>query len=233
MKYVKGLISIIGVYLFLGFGSGIFLASRGFSELEVALYASMVYSGIAQFMVGDIVLQSTVLPILVAIFFISFRHFFYLLHFSQLIEEMPLWKKIVLALQVTDETYLYMTAVVKRPITFRIALTLNLLCYVSWFLGSVFGVIFIREMSMLMELEMIDFLASSMFIGIFYYAYREIRNRILGLLLSVSSFGLVILLIEFIPKEIVYLLVSLILAFLAMCYTIYFDKDEKSSVRIP
>lgn len=201
------------VYAVMSWGSGFILARLGLGVGKIVFFALFVYSGVVQYMLADIAkglksVGSTVssdidiiVPTLTAIVLISLRHLFYSIHFSQLVHRMPFWKKILLSSQLTDETYAFKNIFLTKPIIFSEAITVNVLCHLSWVTFSFIGAKFSTyvEDDFTAKLECFNFAVPAMFLALFYFSLQKAFWGKIAFFVAFVSFFLMLLCALFFP----------------------------------
>ncbi|WP_223155065.1 AzlC family ABC transporter permease [Alkalibacillus aidingensis] len=140
--------AIAGFPIFLGYlpiaiAYGVLAKQSGLTTYETTMMSLLVFAGAAQFMAANMFAQGAMfLQIVVATFVLNFRHFVMSMSFMNKIHNFPLRWKFGLSLGLTDETFAVSSLNGKeanKSYGKYFFLSLFLLAYVSWIIGSFIG----------------------------------------------------------------------------------------------
>ncbi|AFS79531.1 branched-chain amino acid permease protein/azaleucin resistance protein [Gottschalkia acidurici 9a] len=183
-----GLISSIPIilgYTPVAITFGIMAKGADISLLESILISMVVYAGASQFLALNLMAAGTgMIEIIFATFLINFRFFLMSTVFvNRLKEDLGKWN-IIIGQTLTDETF-SVASFRKEDVTKNFIITLNLLSYSSWVLGTILGY---YSGSILPEIltESMGMALYAMFIAILIPEIK--RSRRIGFLIFLSAF---------------------------------------------
>lgn len=176
-------------YLSIGFAAGVLEKTSGLSLAEIALMSMLLYAGSAQFIAaGMLALNNPPSAIIFTIFFVNLRHLLMSAAVAPYFRHIPLWKKVLLGSQLTDETFsVAMTKLVgKESGSFDWMFGLNLTAYLNWLLANIAGGIF-GEWIASPSTYGLDFALAAMFIGLFMIQWTMRKKYRLDLIVAMSA----------------------------------------------
>lgn len=123
---------------------GVLAQQAGLSLFELTMMSVLVFAGASQFVgINMIATSATALEIIIATFVINFRHFIMSLSFSSQLRDVIRTKgRVILSLGLTDETFAvasFNRDQANKPHRFYYYVTVNLVSYLAWVLGSLAG----------------------------------------------------------------------------------------------
>jgi len=186
---VKDCIPTVLGYLSIGFAAGVLEKTAGLSLAEIALMSMLLYAGSAQLIAaGMLALNSPPTAIIFTIFFVNLRHLMMSAAVASYFRHLPLWKKVVLGAQLTDETFsVAMTKLVGRERgSYQWMLGLNLTAYLNWLLANVAGGI-LGQWIASPSTYGLDFALAAMFIGLFVLQLTMRKKYGLDLIVAISA----------------------------------------------
>ncbi len=136
----KDAIPIALGYLSVAFAFGILTVQHGLPVWSPALISATSFTGTGQFVGADLIAAGgTLVQIAITILVINLRYLLMSLSMSQVVEEeMPIWKRFILAFGVTDEIFA-VSMQQKEPLRFSYLMGLMLFSYFGWNAGTVLG----------------------------------------------------------------------------------------------
>ena len=131
---------IVGAYLMIGAAAGLFGAERGLSPAEIVLLSLLLFAGSAQFVFPELY-EGPPPALALAIFFINLRHLLYSAALAQQARRLGWKTRAAVGAQLTDETFLVSTAILKgRAMTSGgWMIGLNMTSYLAWCGGNLAG----------------------------------------------------------------------------------------------
>lgn len=122
---------------------GVLAKQAGLTLTELTLMSVLVFAGASQFMGANMIaLGAGAVEIIIATFVLNFRHFVMSLSFMNRMRPVSLKWKLPLSLGLTDETFAVSslhTEEAKKEKGFLFYITLTLIAYLSWVIGSLLG----------------------------------------------------------------------------------------------
>jgi 4-azaleucine resistance transporter AzlC len=191
---VKDCIPTLLGYLSIGFAAGVIGTTAGLSLTEVVLMSTFLYAGSAQFIVASMfAASSSVLSIIVTIFFVNLRHLLLSAAISPFFKHYSPWKNMAIGSQLTDETF---GVAINRltPQTQNNAswmFGLNFTAHINWIIANIAGALFggwIPDP----EAFGLNYALPAMFIGlvVMQIAYRkQYKTDALVIIIAVASFA--------------------------------------------
>ena len=178
---------VMAGYLFLGFGFGVLLASKGFSFgwaffMSIILYAgSMQYAAIELLATGAGIVYTAMMTLIIQI-----RHLFYGLSLLQKYKSAGKIKPILIH-ELTDETYsLICSCDPPKDVDANLFfLFISMLDHLYWIIGCTLGALFGTMVSF--NTKGIDFVMTALFIVIFTNQWLEAKDHRPALIGVVSS----------------------------------------------
>jgi 4-azaleucine resistance transporter AzlC len=93
-------------YLAIGMAFGVVARTTGLSVAEATLMSLVLYAGSAQFITaGMLAAGSPALAIIVTVALVNIRHLFYSAALAPHLQRAPLWKNLLVGVELTDETF--------------------------------------------------------------------------------------------------------------------------------
>ncbi|MDR2639522.1 MAG: AzlC family ABC transporter permease [Helicobacteraceae bacterium] len=198
-------------YVPLGAAFGFFAVKMNLAWYFALLTSVLIYSGSAQFLVVMLIAQSSGLfNIFLAIFLLSFRHFFYSIAMINEYKSMRGLKKLYAIFALTDETFALLKSFSlaekdKADIYFGV----SLLNHIYWIIGTILGVA-IGSIAAF-ELNGIEFILTALFIALgveLFIKTKPIKPLIVSIAIALIA-------IAFTPKDDT-LLIALLLSLLVL-----------------
>ena len=138
----KKSIPIILGYFPVSFTYGIAASNGGLDPIIALVIALTNFTSAGQFIGTNVIISNgTFLEVGVATFVVNIRYALMSLSLSQKIEKMPLYKKLILAFGITDETFA-VSALEQNKVNFKYMMGLILGPYLSWATGTISGAYF-------------------------------------------------------------------------------------------
>ena len=192
-------------YIFIGIGFGILIKSNNFSILVALAMSLFIYSGALQY-VGIELLCAPFNPIQTALvtLTLSFRHIFYAISMIDKFKGSGIYKPFLIY-GLTDETFSleYATPLPDTLNHYHIWLTMSLLDYLYWLMGTLLG--YLLGSWITFSTEGIDFCMTAMFIVILLSQIlkEHDRTRFMGNHFSLIAGGVIsfIMLLIFGPDK--------------------------------
>jgi len=142
--FAQGLPIYLG-YIPIAIAYGVLATQSGLTIGETTLMSAFVYAGASQFMGVNMVAQGALfMQIVIATFVLNFRHFILSLSLMNRLKHFPLRVKALLSVTLTDESFAVSMAQEdeeKKGNSIYFYLTMFLVAYFSWVVGSLFGAV--------------------------------------------------------------------------------------------
>lgn len=132
-------------YVGIGLAAGVVERAAGLSYAEILLLSMVLYAGSAQFVVTSMLaLASPLSAIVLTVFFVNLRHLLLAAALAPFFRALPAWKNALLALQLTDETFVIAAGRFARqpPSGAAWMAGLNLAAYSTWAAANLAGALF-------------------------------------------------------------------------------------------
>jgi 4-azaleucine resistance transporter AzlC len=133
-------------YLAIGMAFGVVARTTGLSVAEATLMSVVLYAGSAQFITAGMLSASApALAIIVTVGLLNIRHMFYSAALAPQLPRAPLWKNILVGVELTDETFAVAAsrfgagAAVEHPWLFGVNVTAQLTWVAATCLGALLG----------------------------------------------------------------------------------------------
>ncbi len=188
-------------YVPLGAAFGILAASAGFNFIEMLLSSLIVYAGAGQFLLVALVSAgASFMEVVIASFFLNFRHFFYTLSLLEEFKKINFLKHYIM-FALTDESFALISSHKKYITQFSLAQRSKILFFIClcnhiyWIIGSILGFLFQKNVNI--NYDGIEFSLTALFIVLGYELYKQNPNH--KILLTASTIALIALL--FIDKN--------------------------------
>lgn len=135
---IAGLPIVIG-YFPIAMTFGILSKTTGISIIDSSLFSILVYAGASQFMALNLLhMGAGIGEIVLTTLLVNFRHFLMSASLaSRVTKDMKKWSPVI-AFGITDEVF-SVAAFRREQITTKFILSLDLVSYLSWIMGTVFG----------------------------------------------------------------------------------------------
>lgn len=169
---------VMTAYVPLGIALGILAASNDMSFLILFAISVLVYSGSAEFLlIAFIGAKEPLLGIFIALFLVSFRHFFYTLTLLNELKSLNFLRHYVI-FALSDESFALLsthkTAFFNTLDKINSSLKCVFLCALNqsyWLIGSAIG--FFMQKNIKIDYSGIEFSLNALFIVLAYDAYRQ------------------------------------------------------------
>jgi 4-azaleucine resistance transporter AzlC len=207
-------------YIPLGAAFGFFAVKMNLAWYFAVLTSVVIYSGSAQFLIVMLIAQSSGLfNIFLAIFLLSFRHFFYSVAMINEYKSMRGFKKIYSIFALTDETFallksFHLSEANKTNVYFGV----SLLNHIYWIIGTILGVL-IGSIAAF-ELNGIEFILTALFIALgieLFIKTKPIKPLIVSIAIALIA-------TMFTPKDNALLLALLSSLFLLVIFRKWFER---------
>jgi 4-azaleucine resistance transporter AzlC len=143
---VRACLPVVLGYLAIGMAFGVVARTTGLSVAEATLMSIVLYAGSAQFITAGMLSVSAPAPaIIVTVGLVNIRHMFYSAALAPQLPRAPLWKNILVGVELTDETFAVAAsrfgagAAVEHPWLFGVNVTAQLTWVAATCLGALLG----------------------------------------------------------------------------------------------
>lgn len=143
---VRDCLPVVLGYLAIGLAFGVVARTAGLSTLEATLMSVVLYAGSAQFItVGLIAAGAPALATIVTVGLVNIRHMFYSAALAPHLQRAPVWKNVLVGVELTDETFALVAnrlgagSVVEHSWMFGVNVTAQLTWVTATFLGAMLG----------------------------------------------------------------------------------------------
>lgn len=221
---VEACIPTILGYAGIGIAVGVVGKSVGLSIFEMGLMSTLVYAGSAQFIIcGMFAIAAPISAIIFTTFLVNLRHFLMSMSIAPYFKKESLLTNVGIGSLLTDESYGVLTMNLTQHPSVQFTYGLNLTAYLSWILATIAGSILGKWLPD-PQVFGLDFTLVAMFIGLF----------VLQLDVTIKTTGYQILFLISIVAAVVYLLMSIfsaevavLLATLSGCMVGVMINDDK------
>ncbi|PQD95593.1 branched-chain amino acid ABC transporter permease [Pradoshia eiseniae] len=174
---------------------GLLSKSSGLSLAETFSMSLIVYAGAAQYIALNLLsLGIGIAEIIMATFILNSRHFLMSASIQARAAKEPLWKKLIYAFGITDETF-SVASMKSGKITAGFMFGLGGIAYVSWLLSTLLGYLFGASLPDVLK-ESMGIALYAMFIALLMPALSKSR-KILTLALSGAGLNFLFTYFEF------------------------------------
>mgnify|MGYP002732889240 CR=1 FL=1 len=174
---------------------GLLSKSSGLSLAETFSMSLIVYAGAAQYIALNLLsLGIGIAEIILATFILNSRHFLMSASIQARAAKEPLWKKLIYAFGITDETF-SVASMKSGKITAGFMFGLGGIAYVSWLLSTLLGYLFGASLPDVLK-ESMGIALYAMFIALLMPALSKSR-KILTLALSGAGLNFLFTYFEF------------------------------------
>ncbi len=230
---IRAALPIVLGYIGIGLAAGLIASQAGLSVIEIGLVSLLVFAGSAQFVFAQLYLTgaTTLVP---TVFLLNFRHFLYSASFAPLVRHLPLWQRIAIGAQLTDETFAIGSALLKgHPLAHGSwMIALNFASYTAWFLGNLSGALIGSRLNNLDELGL-DFALPAMFAAILMLLVIGSDRLMVALLAVFVAASLTLFIDLWFPSSFTTLLVAMGTATLATLLFGITEIDRKLAAAKP
>jgi 4-azaleucine resistance transporter AzlC len=143
---VRDCLPVVLGYLAIGMAFGVVARTAGLSVLEATLMSVILYAGSAQFItVGLIAAGAPFLATVITVGLVNIRHMFYSAALAPHLQRVPVWKNVLVGVELTDETFglvasrLGAGTVVQHSWMFGVNVTAQLTWVTATLLGALLG----------------------------------------------------------------------------------------------
>jgi 4-azaleucine resistance transporter AzlC len=143
---VRACLPVVLGYLAIGIAFGVVARTTGLSVAEATLMSVILYAGSAQFITaGMLAVGAPALAITVTVALVNIRHMFYSAALAPHLQRAPLWKNLLVGVELTDETFAVAAsrfgagAPVEHPWLFGVNVTAQFTWVAATCLGALLG----------------------------------------------------------------------------------------------
>jgi 4-azaleucine resistance transporter AzlC len=143
---VRDCLPVVLGYLAIGMAFGVVARTAGLSVAEATLMSVILYAGSAQFItVGLIAAGAPFLATIITVGLVNIRHMFYSAALAPHMQQAPLWKNLLIGVELTDETFSLVASrfgtggVVQHTWMFGVNVTAQITWVTATLLGAVLG----------------------------------------------------------------------------------------------
>jgi branched chain amino acid efflux pump len=143
---MRACLPVVLGYLAIGMAFGVVARTTGLSVAEATLMSVVLYAGSAQFITaGMLAAGAPALAIIVTIALVNIRHMFYSAALAPQLPRAPLWKNLLVGVELTDETFALAAsrfgagAAVQHSWLFGVNVTAQFTWVYATFLGALLG----------------------------------------------------------------------------------------------
>jgi 4-azaleucine resistance transporter AzlC len=194
-------------YWSIGFAAGGIGTLSGFSVIEVALLAALLYAGSAQFLFYSLALANVgMFAIVFSVLLVNARYLLMSSCLSPFFQNNRWGEKLLGGALLTDETFgvAAQRAKASGALPFRWLLGLNLTAYLNWIIANLAGATLARYLPEAM-IDSLSFSLTAMFVGLLLLTYLASNTRALELVATAVAAGMVIVLFQVAPANVVLL----------------------------
>ncbi|KAB2676071.1 AzlC family ABC transporter permease [Brucella tritici] len=213
--------TILG-YWSIGFAAGSIGAISGYSPVEIALLAGLLYAGSAQFLFyGLAAAGAAPVAIVFAVLLVNIRYLLMSSALSPHFRGQSTMQKLIGGALLTDETFGVAAQHAKEhgKLPFRWLLGLNLTAYLNWFVANLAGAALAASLPVSMT-EGLAFSLTAMFIGLLLLTYFASKNRGNELVAIAAAAGAVVALFGTVDPNLAILIATIAGATVATATTI-------------
>jgi 4-azaleucine resistance transporter AzlC len=143
---VRDCLPVVLGYLAIGMAFGVVARTAGLSVLEATLMSIVLYAGSAQFItVGLLAAGAPFLATIITVGLVNIRHMFYSAALAPHMQQAPLWKNVLIGVELTDETFALVASrlspetVVQHAWMFGVNVTAQSTWVIATFVGAMLG----------------------------------------------------------------------------------------------
>ena len=217
-------------YWSIGFAAGAIGTLAGFSVLETALLASLLYTGSAQFLFYSLwAAGAEMLSVVLSVFLVNMRYLLMSSSLSLWFRNSTTMQKLISGLLLTDETFGVAAQYGARSgsIPFAWMLGLNIVAWLNWILACVVG----AWLASALPASLIDglsFSLVSMFIGLLLMTWFASRRKTLETLTIAVAVAVTLATVEHLEASLVVILAATLAATLATLTLRFTRKGDRT-----
>jgi len=224
---IRAAFPIVLGYIGIGLAAGLIASQAGLSVTEIGLVSVLVFAGSAQFVFAQLYLAGATI-LVPTVFLLNFRHFLYSASLAPLVRHLPLWQRIAIGAQLTDETFAIGSALLKgHPLAHGSwMIALNFTSYTAWFLSNLCGALVGSRLNNLDEIGS-EFALLAMFAAVLMLLLTGSDRLIVALLSVFIAASLTVLIDLWSASSFTTLLVAMGTATLATLFFGITETDRK------